>query len=160
MRLRALPVTEATALLAGAGRPGPGLRWHAEYPMEETLGALGMIVDTHRMAGWDGQRLPQWWLHQILLADEVVGDIGFHSPPAEQGPVEVEIGYNVVEGLRGRGIATRACGLVVAQTWRDGAVAVRAEADNPASATVLVRSGFTSLGYRRYMIERPIEAPG
>lgn len=146
------------ALLAGTGKPEPGLGWHPEYPMEETLGALGMIVAAHRTAGWDGERLPLWWLHQIRWGDVVVGDIGFHSPPIEQGPVEVEIGYNVVEGSRGRGIATRACGLVVAQAWRDGAVVVRAEADNPASAMVLVRSGFMSLGYRRYVIQRPAEA--
>jgi RimJ/RimL family protein N-acetyltransferase len=151
-------VTEALALVEGTGRAGPGLRWHAEYPMEETLGALGMILEAHRVAGWDGEGRPPWWLHQIVLDGEVVGDIGFHSPPPAEGPVDVEIGYNVVEALRGRGIATQACRLVLGQAWRDGAVRVRAEADNPASGTVLLRAGFTSLGYRRYVIERPVEA--
>jgi RimJ/RimL family protein N-acetyltransferase len=146
--LRPLELDEAVALLAGAGRPAAGLRWHEEYPMTETLTGLGMVVAAHRATGEPSSATPGWWLHQIVLADLVVGDVGFHGPPPVAGPVEVEIGYNVVEGLRGRGIATRACGLILEQAWRDGAAVVRAEVDpgNVASRRVLLRSGFVEHG--------------
>jgi len=157
IRLRTLPVAEANGLLDGQGAPGPGLRWHPEYPMAETVDALGMIVAAHRVQGWSMVVEPRWWLHQIVQGDLVVGDIGFHGPPAAIGGGEVEIGYNVVAGLRGRGIATRACALIVERAWRDGATVVRAEADpdNGASQQVLLRSGFRPTGYFRYVLHRP-----
>jgi len=110
--------------------------------------ALGMVVAAHRLTGGTLPDLPRWWLHQIVVADLVVGDVGFHGPPPVTGPAEVEIGYNVVEGLRGRGIATRACGLILEQAWRDGAAVVRAEVDphNVASRRILLRSGFVEHG--------------
>jgi RimJ/RimL family protein N-acetyltransferase len=155
-------VSEALALLDGRGEPGPGLRWHPEYPLEETLAALAMTVAAHRATSERLPPEPQWWLHQIVLhepgrGEVVVGDIGFHSPPGAENPIAVEIGYDVVAGRRGQGIATRACELVLDQAWRDGADLVRAEtdADNVASQRVLGRAGFTELGYFRYVIERP-----
>lgn len=148
-------------LLSGAGRPGE-LRWHEEYPLAETLDALAMLDSAHRAAGWTGTSTPSWWLHQIVLDDLVVGDVGFHGPPAATEPAEVEIGYAVVEALRGRGIATRACHLVLEVAWRDGAALVRAEADesNPASVRVLRAAGFTALGDRRFRIRRPAGVAG
>jgi RimJ/RimL family protein N-acetyltransferase len=133
--------------------------------MAETLGVVAMLMGAHGVTG-DGttgdvtDSAPAWWLHQIVLGDLVVGDTGFHGPPEVAGPVEVEIGYNVVESLRGRGIATSVCRLLLAQAWRDGADAVRAEADegNEASVRVLLRSGFTELGDRRYRVQRPAGA--
>jgi RimJ/RimL family protein N-acetyltransferase len=145
------------ALLAGTGQPAHGLRWHEEYPMTETVTALGMVVAAQRLTGGTLPDLPRWWLHQIVLADLVVGDVGFHGPPPVTGPAAVEIGYNVVEGLRRRGIATRACGLILEQAWRDGAEVVRAETDpgNVASEQVLLRSGF--VGRRgQYEHRRPV----
>jgi RimJ/RimL family protein N-acetyltransferase len=70
----------------------------------------------------------------------------------------VEIGYDVVPALRGLGIAGRACRLVLEQAWRDGADVVGAETDpdNVPSQRVLTGAGFTSLGYFRYVIERPV----
>lgn len=154
VRLRPLALDEAAALLAGTGRPAAGLRWHEEYPMTETLTALGMVVAAHRAAGEPLPATPSWWLHQIVLGDQVVGDVGFHGPPPLTGRVEVEIGYNVVEGLRGRGIATRACGLILEQAWRDGAAVVLAEtgAGNVASHQVLLHCGFAG---RRGRYEHP-----
>lgn len=126
--------------------------------MTETVGALGMLFSAHRAAGWTTELAPSWWLHQIVLDDEVVGDIGFHGPPGPKRPVEVEIGYAVVPGLRGRGIATASCRLLLEQAWRDGAALVRAETEpgNQASATVLLRSGFQREGDLRYLIARPV----
>jgi ribosomal-protein-alanine N-acetyltransferase len=128
--------------------------------MEETLSALAMLVAAHRAVGWSGGTRPSWWLHQIVLGDTVVGDVGFHGPPAATGPVEVEIGYNVVGGLRGRGIGTQACRLLLLLAWRDGARLVRAEVDpgNEASRRVLLRCGFTELDGLRFQAERPLRS--
>ena len=72
----------------------------------------------------------------------MVGDIGFHGPPEPGRRAVVEIGYAVVPGWRGRGVATRACTLILEQAWRDGADLVQAEAVNPASRAVLLKNGF------------------
>jgi len=128
--LRALPIAEGVALLAGSGAPPAGLRWHPDYPMTETFEALSLVVAAHQVMGTATEDTPPWWIHQIVLDDLVVGDIGFHGPPPEPSAgtpeVEVEIGYAVAPGLRGRGIATRAVGLLLEQAWRAGATAVRA----------------------------------
>lgn len=147
---------DTLALLSGTGAPAPGLRWHPQYPLAETLDVLTMLVAAHRETGTVAAS-PAWWLHQILLDDLVVGDVAFHGPPPEGGPVRVEIGYDVVAGLRGRGIATRACRLILEEAWRAGAERVLAETepDNLASQRVLLACGFGGLGYRRYVIERP-----
>jgi RimJ/RimL family protein N-acetyltransferase len=171
-------VVETLALLSGAGTPEPGLRWHEDYPMAETLDALAMTVQAHRETGWSTEVQPLWWAQQIVLTHPtreatVVGDIGFHGPPAVEAtpavhakpaderrgdePVELEIGYNVVAALRGRGIATQACRLLLAYAWRHGATLVRAETDpdNHPSQRVLLRAGFTEVGSFRYEIARP-----
>jgi RimJ/RimL family protein N-acetyltransferase len=72
----------------------------------------------------------------------VVGDIGFHGPPSPE--LAVEIGYSVVPAWRGRGVASRACALIVQQAWQDGADTVVAETDagNVVSQMVLLRNGF------------------
>lgn len=145
--LRRLSVEESKALTAGHGRPAAGLRWDPDYPTTDTFVALGLLRLAYDAAGPSS---PGWWLYQIVVdvtgdgggEDVVVGDIGFHGPP-EPGPrAVVEIGYAVVPSRRGRGIATRACALILEQAWRDGADVVQAEAVNPASRTVLVKCGF------------------
>jgi RimJ/RimL family protein N-acetyltransferase len=130
--------------------------------MTETLVALGMLVQAHRAAGWMSDREPHWWIHQILVGNEVVGDAGFHGPPAPGSPVEVEVGYNVVPDLRGRGIASQACAQLLQWAWRDGAVLVRAETDpaNRASQRVLTRCGFVAEPGFRYRVRRPAPEPG
>ena len=85
----------------------------------------------------------------------VVGDIGFHGPPSPE--FAVEIGYSVVPACRGRGIATRACALILQQAWQDGAFTVVAEtdADNVASQAVLLRNGFQRRSDGVFKINRP-----
>ena len=147
---------------AGTTAPGLGLVWHEEYPMTETLDALEMLVAAHQATGWSMESAPPWWLSEIVVARVVVGDVGFHGPPPTTGPLEVEIGYNVVPGLRRRGVATQACRLILTQAWSDGATSVTAETEghNLASQLVLLHSGFTDLGGFRYRAERPAEVGG
>ena len=69
----------------------------------------------------------------------------------------VEIGYSVVPAWRGRGVASRACALIVQQAWQDGAESVVAETDddNVASQAVLLRNGFQRRPDGVFMIKRP-----
>jgi [ribosomal protein S5]-alanine N-acetyltransferase len=166
LQLVPLPVEVALQLLAGNPRPEPdGLRpepvegrlitWHAEYPQPDTVDAVAMVVAAHRAVTGEFDRPPAWWIHHIVVNGVVVGDIGFHGPAAADGAVE--IGYTVVPAWRGRGIASRACGLIVERAWQDGAEIVIAETENGnvASQIVLLRNGFQRRSDGIFMIRRP-----
>ncbi len=166
LQLVPLPVEVALQLLAGNPRPEPdGLRpehvegrlitWHAEYPQPDTVDAVAMVVAAHRAVTGEFDRPPAWWIHHIVVNGVVVGDIGFHGPAAADGAVE--IGYTVVPAWRGRGIASRACGLIVERAWQDGAQIVIAETENGnvASQIVLLRNGFQRRSDGIFMIRRP-----
>lgn len=153
-------VTLAALDLAGLGALLGGERggqaWHGEYPMEETFVAGRLTLDGA------AEIEPQpWGMYQILEDGEVVGDAGFHGPLGDDGAVE--IGYNVVAGRRGHGIATAACAALVSLAWQHGARRVLAdtEATNAASQGVLGRAGFTpsatrtETGHLSYAISRP-----
>ena len=166
LQLVPLPVEVALQLLAGNPRPEPdGLRpelvegrlitWHAEYPQPDSVDAVAMVVAAHRAVTGEFGKPPAWWIHHIVVNGVVVGDIGFHGPAAADGAVE--IGYTVVPAWRGRGVASRACGLIVKQAWQDGAEIVIAETEdgNVASQMVLLRNGFQRRPDGIFMIRRP-----
>jgi RimJ/RimL family protein N-acetyltransferase len=184
LRLVPLPVAVARLLLAGKLRahgrraapgnlrPEPGnlrpepenLRpepvegqppWHPEYPLSDSIDAVAMLFAAHGVMLGAINQSPAWWIHQIVVDGVVVGDIGFHGPPSPE--FEVEIGYSVVPAWRRRGIATRACALIVQQAWQDGAFTVVAEtdADNVASQAVLLRNGFQRRSDGVFKINRP-----
>lgn len=142
--LRPWPLAVALRLVAGSAlEPADGSSWHPDYPLPDTVDALQMLLTSHQAMGTLAG-LPRWWVHEIWVAGQVVGDVGFHGPPPASGPVVVEIGYAVVPALRGRGIASRACALLLERAWQDGASQVLAEtdADNVASQAVLRHNGF------------------
>ena len=173
LQLVPLPVEVALHLLAGNPRPEPdglrpepdGLRpelvegrlitWHAEYPQPDSVDAVAMVVAAHRAVTGEFGKPPAWWIHHIVVNGVVVGDIGFHGPAAANGAVE--IGYTVVPAWRGRGVASRACGLIVEKAWQDGAEIVIAETEdgNVASQMVLLRNGFQRRPDGIFMIRRP-----
>ena len=154
------PLAAARRLVAG-GRQHEADRaaWHPEYPLPDVVDALAMLLGAYEVDGPLAD-VPAWWAHEIRYRGQVVGDAGFHGPPAATGPVEVEIGYSVVPPLRGRGIATQACALLLALAWRAGADRVLAETepDNLASRAVLFRNGFRPDG-PGYAVSRPAGAP-
>lgn len=170
LRLERFPVAVARGLVDGdLERP---VSWHPQFPAEGTLSAARMLLGTYEALGVDPEHSP-WWFFAVVLGGEVdgdvdggvggqvVGDVGFHGPPPDDGPVEVEIGYQVVPALRGRGVATRACRLLLAHAWRHGADRVRAEVepDNPdgsASRAVLAANGFRAEGQLGFVVERPV----
>ena len=153
--------------MEGRGEPAPGFSWDVDYPTEDTFIALGLLRLAHSAAGLSVPERPRWWLHQIVVRastgdsvggtgqDLIVGDIGFHGPPEPDGPAVVEIGYHVVPGWRGRGVATRACALVLEQAWREGADVVRADAEAPDSRAVLRHCGFRAVGGSWLEVARP-----
>jgi [ribosomal protein S5]-alanine N-acetyltransferase len=139
--LHPMSLAAAAGLMRGR-RVVDGPPWHPAYPLADTLIGVTMLTDSHRAAGWDGEQIPAWWIHQVVADGLVVGDIGFHGPASPDR--EVEIGYALVEAVHRRGIATRAVDLLLELAWRDGAAVVRAEttADNVPSQRVLIKAGF------------------
>ncbi len=97
-------------------------------------------------------------VHDLLA----VGSIGFFGPPVDG---EVEVGYGLVEPVRGRGLATEALQALLAETDRLG-IRVRAavEPDNRASIRVLAKCGFTELrgvdGEGHLVMARPLPGGG
>lgn len=155
--LRRIGVATARALVRGTlERPGD---WHPEFPADGTLTAARMLLDTYAALGLDPGRSP-WWFFGVVVDGVVVGDAGFHGPPAADGPQEVEVGYQVVAAARGHGVATRACALLLRHAWRHGAALVRAEVepgpDAAASRAVLRANGFRPTARGDHVVEAPL----
>jgi RimJ/RimL family protein N-acetyltransferase len=161
VRLRRIPVPTARALVLGTLRRPDD--WHPAFPAEGTLSAARMLLGTYAALERDPGPSP-WWFFAVVVDGVVVGDAGFHGPPPDDGPAEVEIGYQVVPALRGRGVATRACALLLEHAWRNGADVVRAEVepDNPdgaASRAVLRANGFRPTPQGDFAVEAPVGGP-
>jgi ribosomal-protein-alanine N-acetyltransferase len=157
VRLVRIPVAEARALVQGSLERPTG--WHPEFPADGTLNAARMLLGTYEALERDPGRTP-WWFFAVVVEGLVVGDAGFHGPPPAEGPAEVEIGYQVVPAFRGRGVATRACALLLEHAWRHGAAVVRAEVepdnpDGPASLAVLRANGFRPTEQGDFVVEAP-----
>jgi RimJ/RimL family protein N-acetyltransferase len=135
-RLRLILVTPGDADDMRAGRRQD--RWHPDYPRQDDHDAVGMIRG----------RSP-WGPRHVVLDALAVGSIGFFGPPepgAADGVLEVEVGYGLVEAVRGRGLATEALRCALAETDRVGVrVRARTEPTNRASVRVLAKAGFTDL---------------
>ena len=77
----------------------------------------------------------------------VIGDIGFHGPPADDGVVEV--GFSVVPDYRRRGYASESAKALVGWARQQPAVTsivAGCDPDNHASIATLERAGFVRLG--------------
>ncbi|SDV01532.1 Acetyltransferase (GNAT) domain-containing protein [Microlunatus sagamiharensis] len=168
VRLERLPVALVRALVDGGLQRPEG--WDPGFPTADTFSAARMLLGAYDALGLDPTSSP-WWVFAMVVGDRVVGDAGFHSPPADDGPAEVEIGYQVVPGARRRGVATRACGLLLEHAWRHGADVVRAEVEPgpyaDASRAVLTANGFREVRagatggdpgseVSRFVVERPV----
>lgn len=129
-RLRLPLITAAEAADMRAGRRDPS--WHPSYPLPDDVDAASMVREAN-----------PWGPRHIVLDGLAVGSIGLFGPP-EDG--EVEVGYGLVEEVRGRGLATEALRALLAETDR-AAVRVRAgvQPENAPSLRVLAGCGFTEL---------------
>lgn len=150
-----VPEEEVRAILDG--RTVDGAVWAPGYPFDATIGGAKLVS---RMVEAGNYR-PGFGLYQVVLRDsgQVVGDIGFHSAPDENG--SVEIGYGLVKEYRGKGIASEATRALVDWTLRQpGVTEVRAETDrgHEPSLRVLLKTGFEEDGSdeqtRRFRLRR------
>ena len=86
------------------------------------------------------------------VSTAVVGSCDIRRPDPED-PALGEVGYLLSEHARGRGLATRAMGLLIAWSFRElgmGRVQALVHPDNPCSAGVLDRLGFKCEGLLRH----------
>ncbi|MFG2604074.1 GNAT family N-acetyltransferase [Streptomyces sp. NPDC048514] len=119
-----------------------GLQWIEGGPYEGTREAAGFLVKAYEA----GVHRPEFGVFALVRREDgrAVGGIGFHGAPDEEG--RVEIGYDLVEGARGRGYATEAVGALtewaLARPDVDLVLAT-IEHDNAASQRVVARAGFT-----------------
>ncbi len=164
LRLREVDPLEARQL--AAGHLPVGQRAAAGYPLAGTVIAAAML----RLDFESGDYHPGFGMYQIWepesyddsspVAAVVVGDIGFHGAPDDQGAVEV--GYGIVPNRRGRGLMSEALRALVAWAMRDPrvqSVVANTEVENRASQWVLRAAGFaeTEPGgpQRRFVYQRP-----
>jgi RimJ/RimL family protein N-acetyltransferase len=155
VRLEPIGPERARALLAG--HPEPGLAWEEGFPPEPLLDILGKVS-----ADPDGPvRFGPYFAYAVIRREDglAVGDAGFHGPPGEGG--DVEVGYALVPGARGAGLATESVALLMQWAFTQPAVrtvSARVDPGNAASVRVLERLGFSPDGetgsHRRYAVRR------
>lgn len=138
LRLHLLTVEEARRIVDT--NPSDTDRWAEDFPMQDDRDAAGGFLKAAE-AGLDAGL---FGCYRIEDADGVaIGTIGFYGPPDADG--HVVIGYGLVPGSRGRGIATEAVEGVAAfcRSHRDvRAIVADTEKDNVASQRVLIKCGF------------------
>ncbi|TFD62622.1 N-acetyltransferase [Cryobacterium suzukii] len=114
--------------------------WHADYPLDDELDPLRALAESGR-----SESIFTLYSVRINDGDVAVGGIGFFGPPDAEGLVE--IGYGLVEAVRGHGLATEALRAAIRCALQNGAVQVNADTDleNYASQRVLEKAGFTEV---------------
>ncbi|MGW7204953.1 GNAT family N-acetyltransferase [Streptomyces sp. NPDC054837] len=102
-RLTLEGVSPAAAADLAAGGSG-GFDWVVGGPFQGTREASGMVLKAYEA----GVHRPEFGLFVLVRREDdlAIGGMGFHGAPDEEG--RVEIGYDLVEGARGRGYATEA----------------------------------------------------
>ena len=112
-----------------------------DWPQPDLLDVLPM------QAVWTSLGAYGIWLIIHNASQVVIGDVGFGGPPGDAGTLE--IGYSVVPGQRGQGIATEAVRALAAWGLSQPAVlaiVAHCEPDNEPSIRVLERVGFVRDG--------------
>ncbi|WP_181449664.1 GNAT family N-acetyltransferase [Streptomyces cyaneus] len=139
-RLTLQGVTPAAAADLSAGGDG-GFTWVVGGPFEGTREAAGMTMKAYET----GVHRPEFGLFVLVRKEDdlAVGGMGFHGVPDEDG--RAEVGYDLVEGARGRGYASEA--LTALSEWalaRDDVqlLCATVEADNHPSQGVATRAGY------------------
>ena len=122
-----------------------GFDWLGGAPYHGTREAAGTLVKAYE----GGVHRPEFGAFVLVRQEDgrAIGSMGFHSAPDEEG--RVEIGYDLVEGARGRGYATEA--LRALAGWaleRDDVHTLFAtvERGNTPSQAVVSRAGFRKAG--------------
>jgi RimJ/RimL family protein N-acetyltransferase len=153
-RVRVQPIDSGLARAMLAGVAQPDLAWASGFPLTPVLGIARRIAAASEPLG-------PFLAYVIVLEPRAtaIGDAGFHGPPNADG--ELEIGYALVPGARGRGLAAEAVGLLLAWAWTQPgvrAITARVDSGNVASERLLQRLGFVTDGEHdglRRFLQRP-----
>jgi RimJ/RimL family protein N-acetyltransferase len=145
LELRLLTRGEAERVIGRRRDPAADSPWAAGYPLDGDARACAAYVSHLPVSGGD-DAVEVFGYYQVLEEGEVVGGIGFHGPPS--GHV-VEVGYGVVPGVRGRGVATQALRILLdVAAGLEGVrrVVGRTEESNVASQHVMMNVGMQLVG--------------
>ncbi len=136
-RLTLRPLLPKEAKRIVEREPELGDRWHAEYPLDDELDPLRALA-----ASRDPEAIFTLYSIRTTEGDVAIGGIGFFGPPDAEGAVE--IGYGLVEAVRGQGFATEALIAATRFALQNGAAEVKAEAavGNLASQRALAKAGY------------------
>ncbi|MEU9620982.1 MULTISPECIES: GNAT family N-acetyltransferase [unclassified Streptomyces] len=138
-RLLLRPMNACDALQVRAGTPGAGARWAAGYPSPGDLAAAERFLGTCASTGDPGP----FGSYEIRRRRDgvVIGGLGFHGAPDEDG--HVTIGYGLVPSTRGRGYASEALRALLRFARHQGVSCVHGDADvdNLASQRVMEAVG-------------------
>jgi RimJ/RimL family protein N-acetyltransferase len=139
-RLRLHLLTVAQARRIADVTPSDADTWAEQFPMQDDRDAVGGFLK----AAEAGLEAGPFGCYRIEDEDgAAIGTIGFYGPPDSDG--HVVIGYGLVPGARGRGLATEAVGGLAGfcRSHADvRAIVADTEKDNVASQRVLVKNGF------------------
>lgn len=131
----------------------PGDDWHPEYPFVDE-------VDPLRSLAGSTAPHPVFTMYVVRRTSDglAVGGLGFFGPPDASG--RVELGYGLVPGARGAGLASEAVGLALRLARDAGATVAAAdtEEENTASRRVLTTAGFLEVEHQGHLVlfERPL----
>ena len=143
IQLRLLTRAEAERVIRRRHDPEDP-RWADGYPLDGDSRACASYV-RHLPAGGGPGSTDRFGYYQISENGTVIGGIGFHAPPSDG---VVEIGYGVVPGARGRGVAKEALRRIIDIAESAGVVSVvgRTSEDNVASQRVMESAGMAKTG--------------
>ncbi|HVA73543.1 MAG TPA: GNAT family N-acetyltransferase [Acidimicrobiales bacterium] len=143
LQLRLVTRAEAERVIRRRHDPGD-LSWADGYPLDGDSRACASYV-SHLPPGAGPHSTSRFGYYQIVEDGIVIGGIGFHSPPLEG---VVEVGYGVVPGARGRGVAKKALQMIIGIAESAGVTTVvgRTSDDNVASKRVMESAGMVQTG--------------
>ncbi|MCX5339048.1 GNAT family N-acetyltransferase [Streptomyces atratus] len=132
-------MSASDALQVMAGKPGNGARWALGYPSPGEMAAAERFLDT---CATTGDPSP-FGSYEIRRRDngEVIGGLGFHGAPDENG--HVTIGYGLVPSAQGMGYASEALRVLLLFARDQGVSSVHGDTDldNLASQHVMTAVG-------------------
>ncbi|MFF2327433.1 MULTISPECIES: GNAT family N-acetyltransferase [unclassified Streptomyces] len=138
-RLLLRPMSASDALRVMAGVPGEGAHWAPGYPSPGEMAAAERFLDT---CATTGDPSP-FCSYEMRRREDglVIGGLGFHGAPDENG--QVTIGYGLVPSAQGMGYASEALRALLLFARDQGVRCVHGDTDldNLASQRVMTAVG-------------------
>jgi ribosomal-protein-alanine N-acetyltransferase len=124
--------------------------WHPEFPRGDDRDALGMVRE---VTAWSPRVIRR------RVDGLLVGTVGFFGPPepADDGALEVEIGYGLIAAARRQGLMRSTLSALLELTDSVG-VRVRGAttSDNAASLASMISAGFVVVAQNPDDVERQV----